>query len=113
MTQLRHAIAEELRKIWHTLSVNVEDDMDDFANMLFEKDIITKGARKSKDFNAIMDVFVSTMDTFESVKEYKEHCSALLTILDDIGGGARRTSRRLKESWKTVVRDTVMIDFSL
>ena len=112
MTQLRHAIAEELRKIWHTLSVNVEDDMDDFANMLFEKDIITRGARKSKDFNTMMDVFVSTMDTFESVEEYKEHCSAFLTILDDIGGGARRTSRRLKESWKTVVRDAVMIDFS-
>ena len=113
MTQLRHVIAEELRKIWHTLSANVEDDMDDFANMLFEKDIITRGARKSKDFNTMMDVFISTMDTFKSVEEYKEHCSALLMILDHIGGGARRTSHHLKESWKTVMRDTVMTNFSL
>ena len=86
--------------------------MDDFANMLFEKGIISRGARKSKDFNTMMDAFISIMDMFKSFKEYKEHCLTLLAILDDIGGGARLTSRRLKESWETVVRDTVMIDFS-
>ena len=107
------AIAKELHKIWHTLRLNVEDDMDDFADKLFEKNIISRGVRKSNDFNKMMNAFVSTMDTFKTIEKCKEHCSTLLTILDDIEGGARRTSRSLKESWETAVRCIIKIDFSL
>ena len=112
MTQLRHAIAEELRKIWCTLSDNVEGDMDGFADKLFEGGIISKDVRKSKNFNTMMDAFVSIMGTFERFEEYKEHCLTLLAILDDIGGGARHVSLRLKESWEIVVRNTILTDFS-
>ena len=112
MTQLRHAIAEELRKIWCILSASVEGDMDGFANKLFEGGIISKDVRKSKDFNTMMDVFVSTMGTFERFEEYKEHCLTLLVILNDIGGGAGQVSLRLKKSWEIVVRNTVLTDFS-
>ena len=71
--------------------------------MLFEKDIISRNVRKSKDFDTMMDKYISIMVTFKSVEEYKEHCLTLLAILDDIGGGARRTSRSLKESWKDII----------
>ena len=113
MEKLTQTIAKELRKMWHTLRLNVEDDMTDLADKLFEEDIITKGVRNTRDFDKMMDAFVSTMDSFETNEEYEKHCSTLLKILDDIGAGARRTSRSLKESWKTAVKDTVKIDFLL
>ena len=95
----------ELKKIWSILSDNLEDDLDEFAQKLYEKNIITKGTRKKKDYEVMMDKFVGFMDLLKTEEEYKDHCCILLAILDGIGGAATRIGANLRESWKIAVKD--------
>ena len=98
--------------MWATLKDSLEHEMDDFAAKLFAKGIIGRGVRKNKNYEAMMDAFVTAMALFETVEDFKEYCSKLLDILKDIGGTAvERTGATLKESWNTAVRREYGIDF--
>ena len=111
MKKFRLTIRDEVQKKWSTLSDSLEDDLDDFAKKLFGKGVITKGARKKKDYNAMMDAFVNGMDHLTTVQEYKDHCSTLLAILTDIGGNAGTTGDELKGLWNIAVKKEHGFDF--
>ena len=57
MNKLRLAIRDEVTSKWVKLGDSLKDDIEEFADKLFEKNIITKGARKNKDLKALMDNF--------------------------------------------------------
>ena len=97
--------------MWAKLSDSVEDEMDDFSKKLFEKDVIAKGVRKSKDYNKIMDAFLSAMPLFETVKDFQDHCLKLLNVLMELGGNPARSGDALKKSWNTAIKDKFGIDF--
>ena len=96
---------------WATLSESVEDKMDDFSKQLFEKGVIPKEVRKSKDYNKVMDTFLSAMPLFETVKEFQDHCLKLVDVLIRLGGDATRNGIALKDSWNTAVKDKFGINF--
>ena len=96
--------------MWSSLGDSVEDEMEDFATMLFEKEIIGRRARNAKDYNAMMDSFIKCMIHFTTAQEYQDHCSSLLDILADIGGPAKKAGNKLRGSWNTAVKDKVGID---
>ena len=85
--------------------------MDDFADLLFEKGIISRGTRRSKDYNDIMDEFVNVLTFLETVQECKDHCSTLIDVLTDVGGAPRRTGVALSKKLNSSVKDKVGIDF--
>ena len=68
--KLRQTIKDEVNRISATLHDNVRASMDDFADLLFEKGIISRGTRRSKDYNDIMDEFVNVLTFLETV-----HCA--------------------------------------
>ena len=85
--------------------------MDEFVELLYQKDIIGQGVRRSKDYNAIMDEFVNALTYCETVDECKDHCSTLIDVLTDIGGIARKAGIALRKKWNSSVKDKVRIDF--
>ena len=99
--------------MWTILSDSVEQEMEDFAGILFAKKIIGKRARNAKDCDAMLDGFIKCMALFKTVQEFQDHCSILVDILADIGGPAGRTGDSLKESWKVAVKDKLGIDFDI
>ena len=107
---LQQTIKDELVGMWSIVSDSVEDEMEDFAMMLFEKRIIGQRARDGKDCNKMMSSFIKCMATFTTAQEYQDHCSTLLNILADIGGPAIRAGDRLRDSWNTAVKDKVGIE---
>ena len=110
---MRRTLEDELIKIWSTLSGNLEDEIDEFAKKLYEKGIIGKGVRKTKDCQAMMDTFVSSMAVFDTIEKFEGHCSTLLDILADIGGAAKITGTTLWKSWKIAVKNKYGIEFLL
>ena len=111
MKKLRQAIKDEVDGISATLHDNVRASMDDFADLLFEKGIISRGTRRSKDYNDIMDEFVNALTFFETVQECKDHCYKLIDVLTDIGGVARIAGVALSRKLNSSVKDKVGIDF--
>ena len=112
MKKLRQTIKDEVTGISATLHDNVRASMDDFAELLFEKGIISRGTRRSKDFNYIMDEFINVLTVLlETEQECKEHCSTLIHALTDIGGAPRRTGVALSRKLNSSVKDKVGIDF--
>ena len=109
--KLRQAIKDMVDGISATLHDNVRASMDDFADLLFEKGIISKGVKRSKDYDAIMDEFVNALTFCETVQECKDHCSTLIDVLTDIGGVARKAGVALSKKWNSSVKDKVGIDF--
>ena len=97
--------------MWSTLSDNLENEIDEFTKKLYEKEIIGKGVRKAKNYEAMMDEFMSSMDGFGTVEEFEGHCSTLLDILADIGGGAKTIGAALGKSWKIAVENKIGIEF--
>ena len=113
LSQLRRTLKGELTKIWSTLSDNLEDEIDRFAKRLYEKEIIGKGARDKKEYNTMMDAFISSMAVFDTIEKIEDHCSTLLDILADIGGAAKITGANLRKSWKIAVKNEYGIKFLL
>ena len=111
MKKLRQTIKDEVEGISATLHDNVRASMDDFAELLFEKGIISRGTRRSKDYNDIMDEFLNVLTLLETEQECKEHCSTLIDVLTDIGGAPRRTGVALSKKLNSSVKDKVGIDF--
>ena len=109
--ELRYTIKDKLVEMWATLSDSVEDEMDYFSQKLFEKGVIARQVRRSKDYNKIMDAFLSAMPLFGTVKEFQDHCLKLLDVLMEIGGNATKSGNALKKSWNTAVKDKFGIDF--
>ena len=111
LNKLRLTLKGELTKIWAILSDNLEDEIDEFAKKLYEKEIIGKRARKMKDYETMMDTFVSSMAVFDTVEKFEGHCSTLLDILADIRGAAKITGATLRQSWKIAVKNECGIKF--
>ena len=111
MKKLRQTIKDEVTGISATLHDNVRASMDDFADLLFEKGVISRGVKRSKDYGAIMDEFVNALTFCETVQECKDHCSTLIDVLTDIGGVARKAGVALSKKWNSSVKDKVRIDF--
>ena len=103
----------ELTKMWVTLADILEDEIDRFANMLYEKDIIAKGARDKKEYNVMMDAFINSMAALDTIEKIENHCSTLLDILSDIGGAAKTTGANLRKSWRIAVKNEYGIEFLL
>ena len=110
LEKLWQTIKDGLVGMWSMLGGSVEEEMKDFATMLFEKEIIGWRARKDRDYEAMMDSFIQCMATFTTVQEYQHHCSTLLDILADIGGPAKKSGNKLRDSWNTAVKDKVGIE---
>ena len=85
--------------------------MDDFVELLFQKRLISRGAKRSKDYNAIMDEFLNALTLFETVQKCKNHCSKLIDVLTDVGGPATMAGGVLREKWNSSMKDNVGIDF--
>ena len=113
LSQLRRTLKGELTKMWVTLADILEDEIDRFANRLYEKDIIAKGARDKKEYNVMMDVFISSMAVLDTIKKIENHCSTLLDILSDIGGAAKTSGANLRKSWRIAVKNEYGIEFLL
>ena len=111
LSQLRRTLKGELTKIWSTLSDNLEGEIDRFAKRLYEKEIIGKGARDKKEYNTMMDAFISSMAVFDTIEKIEDHCSILLDILADIEGAAKITGANLRKSWKIAVKNEYGIEF--
>ena len=109
--QLKQTIKDELVHVWAKLGNSIEGAIDGFANKLYEKEIIGQGTRNSKDYNRMMDDFIDTMDTFETIDEYEKHCEDLLSVLMELGGNSKRWSKRLRRSWKDAMNDKFNIEF--
>ena len=109
--RLRQAIKDEVERISATLHENVRASMDDFADMLFEKGVISQGIRRSKDYNAIMDEFVNALTFLETVQDCKDHCCKLIDVLTEVGGVARMAGVALSKKWNSSVKVKVGIDF--
>ena len=108
---MKLTLRDELIKKWSILSENLEEDLDKFAEKLFEKGIISMGARRKKSYGAMMDTFIASMNVCDTVEQLDDHCSKLLDILDDIGGAASRIGASLGMSWRTAVKNKYGIDF--
>ena len=113
LNQLRRTLKGELTKMWSTLADILEDEIDRFANRLYEKDIIAKGARDKKEYNVMMDAFISSMAALDTTEKIENHCSTLLDILSDIGGAAKTTGANLRKSWRIAVKNEYGIEFLL
>ena len=113
LNQLRRTLKGELTKVWARLADILEDEIDRFANRLYEKDIIAKGARDKKEYNIMMDAFVSSMAVLDTIEKMENHCSTLLDILSDIGGAAKTTGANLRKSWGIAVKNEYGIEFLL
>ena len=111
LNQLRRTLKGELTKMWARLADILEDEIDRFANRLYEKDIIAKGARDKKEYNIMMDAFVSSMAVLDTIEKMENHCSTLLDILSDIGGAAKTTGANLRKSWGIAVKNEYGIEF--
>ena len=109
--QLKQTIKNKLISIWARLGIGIEGAIDDFANMLYEKGIIGRGTRNLKDYNKMMDEFIGTMDTFETVDKYEKHCEDLLSVLMELGGSSRGWSEYLRKLWKDAMKDNLNIEF--
>ena len=109
--KLKQTLKSELIKIWSKLSDNLENEIDEFTKKLYENKIIGKGLRKTKNYEEMMDMFISSMDGFDTMQEFEGHCSTLLDILADIGGGAKIIGAALGKSWKIAVESKYGIRF--
>ena len=103
LNHLRRTLKGELTKMWARLADILEDEIDRFANRLYEKDIIAKGARDKKEYNIMMDAFISSMAVLDTIENIENHCSTLLDIIIIV-----RYWRCCKNHWckfKEVMRD--------
>lgn len=111
MTELRRTIEGEITGLWATLGDNLYSDMDAFAEKLFQENVISKALRRGKQYGDIMDVFVSSMQLFKTLEDFKKHCSKLIHVLAEIHGAAALTGDALKAAWNTAIKDNFGIEF--
>ena len=95
------------------LSDVVSGSLDDFANRMFQANIISNTVKDHPDFNKIMKDYKAQMLFLKQLADFRNHCLHLILILQNIGGPASTAAEQLEREWTKGVFDEMGIEFMI
>ena len=111
MDELSRCIRDTHTSLYATISESVEDNMEMLVAELFSRSIISKAARKSKNYSKVTNEFWAGLLFKKSVKDIESHCVEFLESLQAIGPIGRGAADELGNKWQTEVQRKLAISF--
>ena len=104
LEDLKRVVSDVCQSYYAVLSKALRGKTREFAQQLFQRDIITKPVMKSADYDDIMRNFDAGLEMIDDSKENVElHCRQLLESLDKLEGEPAKVSKELKKKWQEEV----------
>ena len=104
LEDLKRVVLDVCQSYYAVLSKALRGKTREFAQQLFQRDIITKPVMKSADYEDIMQNFDAGLEMIDDNKENVElHCRHLLESLDKLEGEPAKVSKELKKKWQEEV----------
>ena len=98
LEDLKRVVSGVCQSYYTVLSEALRGKTREFAQQLFQRDIITKPVLKSADYDDIMRNFDAGLGMIDDSKETVElHCRHLLESLDKLEGEPAKVSKELKK----------------
>ena len=99
----KKAMRDSITSRYATLRNTLEGSMESFAGNMYQAGLISREALRSRNYDIIIEEFISGMTYKHSIPEIQEHCQLFAGVLKELGGPVEMASNELTREWTTLI----------